>query len=180
MVAIIYSPLLVWISGRFKRLTGTQHSDIELTSGGYIWRTAILISIVYPMLYFLAGYFIAWQSEAVRLYYTGSTELKSFIIMLIENIKDGLYFFQILRGALWVLFALPVLMMLRVNFLWKGILLGLLFAFLMNAQHLLPNPYFPREVAQVHFLETASSNFVWGFVISLMFHWRPTRQNFQI
>ncbi|WP_148303835.1 hypothetical protein [Prolixibacter bellariivorans] len=47
----------------------------------------------------------------------------------------------------------------------QSLMVGLLFALLMNAQHLLPNALMVSEVRLAHFIETASSNFVWGFVI---------------
>jgi hypothetical protein len=31
----------------------------------------------------------------------------------------------------------------------------------------IPNPYMPREIAMLHFVETASSNFIWGAVIAV-------------
>jgi hypothetical protein len=35
----------------------------------------------------------------------------------------------------------------------------------MNTQLLLPNPLMPYEVRMTHLLETASSNFIFGFVL---------------
>jgi hypothetical protein len=40
--------------------------------------------------------------------------------------------------------------------------LGFLFAVVMNAQLLLPNPYMPEAVRHAHLIETASSNFILG------------------
>lgn len=50
----------------------------------------------------------------------------------------------------------------------KAVLVGLLFALLMNAAHILPNPYMPRVVSMTHLLETATSNFIFGFVTTLL------------
>ena len=47
----------------------------------------------------------------------------------------------------------------------KAVLTGVAFALLMNSQHLLPNPYMPGKIPLYHFLETSSSNFIWGFLI---------------
>lgn len=180
LLALSFSPLMVWISGRAKsKHPADQH--VQKTSGDlylekFLSKTmavkiSILVLIIYPALYFLAGYYIAWQSEAVRVFYTGSTEIEGFWKMLGDNIRSGLYGFQILRGLIWVALAIPVYIMLKTTFWLKGIITGLLFAFLMNAQHLIPNPYFPPEVTQFHFIETASSNFLWGFLIVLFFHY---------
>ncbi|MBR9998663.1 MAG: hypothetical protein KFF73_06820, partial [Cyclobacteriaceae bacterium] len=135
-----------------------------------IWKIAFLVLIVYPALYFLAGYYIAWQSEPVRMFYTGSSEMESFGKMMAANIKSGLYGFQILRGLIWAGLAIPLYLMLEGSCWLKAVMTGLLFSLLMNAQHLLPNPYFPQEVSKVHFIETASSNFLWGFIIILLLH----------
>ena len=144
-----------------------------------IWKSAILTIVIYPSLYFLAGYFIAWQSEAVRMFYTGSTEMNTFGSIMIDNFKSGLYGFQILRGLIWIGLAIPVYVMIKGLYWQKGILIGLLFALLMNVQHLLPNPYFPDEVSKIHFIETVSSNFIWGFVIVWFFHWTPLKRRIE-
>jgi hypothetical protein len=38
----------------------------------------------------------------------------------------------------------------------------------MNSQLLLPNPYMPPTVRMVHLLETATSNFLFGWLIVLV------------
>jgi hypothetical protein len=43
--------------------------------------------------------------------------------------------------------------------------IGLLFAVVMNAQLLLPNPYMPEPVRMAHMVETGSSNFIFGAFI---------------
>jgi len=42
----------------------------------------------------------------------------------------------------------------------------------MNSQLLLPNPFMPREVRMVHLVETASSNFLFGWLIVLVLEWQ--------
>ena len=178
-MSIAFSPLFIWISGKMKANRDKEIPGInwfELLSLESGIKIIILIVIVYPMLYNVAGYFIAWQFESVRLFYTESSELKPFGAMLLENIRSGLYFFQIPRGMIWVLLALPVYYSIEGSYILKGIIIGLLFATLMNAQHLLPNPYFPVEVSFAHFIETYLSNFIWGFSIAWLLNWRPKRK----
>lgn len=170
LAALFFSPLMVWISGRIRSNKEFEPTLNKSLSKDLIWKIPLLIVIIYPALYFLAGYYIAWQSESVRLFYTGSAETEKFGKMLIDNVRTGLYGFQILRGLIWVGLAIPLYLMLKGSFWWKAVLTGFLFALLMNAQHLLPNPYFPADVSLVHFIETASSNFIWGFIIILVFH----------
>jgi len=132
---------------------------------------AMLCVLVYPLLYFSAGYFIAWQSEEVRLFYSGSNQMAPFFSMLADSITSGLYLFQIIRASVWVALAWMALRVLRGSTLQQALVVGLLFAVLMNAQLLLPNPYMPASVRWVHLIETASSNFVWG--VSIVYLLRP-------
>lgn len=175
-MSIVFSPIFVWISGKMKAKQDIEIPGIDwfdLLSKEFGIKIIILIVIVYPMLYNLTGYFIAWQFESVRLFYTESKDIQPFWTMLLENIRSGLYFFQIPRGLIWVLLASPVYYSIKGSYARKGIIIGLLFATLMNAQHLLPNPYFPTEVSFAHFIETYLSNFIWGFSIAWLFNWHP-------
>jgi len=90
------------------------------------------------VIYFLAGYFIAWQFADVRLFYSGTAEMDSFLSMMKVNVTSGLYFFQILRGVLWILIALPAIAVIRGSLIRKGLIIGLLFAVLSSSQLLIP------------------------------------------
>lgn len=130
-------------------------------------RIVVLAAIVYPFLFFPAGYFIAWQSPALRQFYSGSTELLPPVAHFARMIADDplVYPFEVLRGALWVGAALLVLRTSDGPAWRSTALVALSFALLQNNLHLLPNPLMPAEVGRVHFLETASSNFAWGLAI---------------
>jgi hypothetical protein len=179
ILSAIFSPVFVWISGKMKSEPGVTLRKInlkEMISLGYLTKVLVLIGIFYPIMYNLAGYFIAWQFEAVRVYYTDSSAIEPFSTLFMENIRSGLYGFQIFRGLIWVILAIPVYYITEGSYVRKGILIGLVFAVLMNAQHMLPNPYFPREVAFAHFIETFISNFLWGFSIAWLLSWQPKRK----
>ena len=123
-----------------------------------------LVLIVYPMLYFIAGYFIAWQFEALRQFYTHSTAKVSFFAQLFEGITNGLYGFQIIRAILWIVFAYLIVSFLSAHRSRNAVLIGLSFSLLFCTQLFIPNPFMPSEIALVHFLETTLSNFIWGFL----------------
>ncbi len=166
LFSLVYSPLATWITGK-----ATDKSDIEkesfhnsLWTGTY--KIAVLSLLIYPLLYFLAGYFIAWQFEAVRVFYTGSSEMKSFFSMMADNFSSGLVFLAMSRGVIWTLIGIMIYNMVDLNTINKGLLIGGLFALIMNSQHLIPNPYMPRMVSFAHFIETSSSNFIWGYLIA--------------
>jgi hypothetical protein len=164
VIAAGVAPLTVWLMG--KRHGPEEPADLATRSvSDYAWRIALLAVVVYPALYLLAGHFIAWQFAAVRELYTGATANRSFVESLIPFVTGGLWLTQIVRGLMWIGLGLPVLWMTRNGFPRSGVVLGLLFAVLMNAQHLLPNPYMPDMVRLAHAIETTSSNFVWGIVI---------------
>jgi hypothetical protein len=63
--------------------------------------------------------------------------------------------------------------MLKVQRTETALAIGLLFAVVMNAQLLLPNPYMPEPVRLAHLIETASSNFIFGVLIG----WLLTQPN---
>ncbi len=171
----LFSLAATWLTGRF-RYPGKRDKPAML-SRRLPGRLFLLIVIVWPAIYFLAGYFIAWQFRAVREYYSGAALAAPFVDMMKENFGSGLYFFQIFRGLLWVLIAWPVLSVIKGDSLKKGVLLGLLFTVLGSAQLLIPNPYMPEPVRMAHLLETAVSDFIWGVIIAMiLFPSRPEGQ----
>jgi len=60
---------------------------------------------------------------------------------------------------------MPVIRMMRGRWPETALAIGLLFAVLMNAQLLLPNPYMPEAVRMTHLIETASSNLIFGLLV---------------
>ena len=164
LTAILFTGFLSW---RYPETRDIPNPN--LSAGIELLLILLLGVIVYPVIYFTAGYFIAWQSEALRIYYSGSSELSSFAQVMKDNLQSGVYTFQAIRGVLWAAFGILLIRSLRPTD-WKvtGIILGLLFACLMTAQLLIPNPYMPSGIRMTHLFETASSNLIWGIVISQM------------
>ncbi len=135
----------------------------------WYWPVAIGV-VLYPLIYFLFGYFVAWQFEAVRLYYSDEIELESFLTVMSRNLTNGVFLFQVLRGVIWAYLGwLLFKSMSRAKLNTKVLIMGGLFAIVMNAQLLLPNSVMPDLVRLAHALETATSNFIWGMVLSLFF-----------
>lgn len=125
-----------------------------------LWMSAL----IYPLLYETFGYYVAWQNEHLRLFYSHSTELKPFLSQLPGFFSEGIYFFQVLRGIIWVAISIPVVLLLGQNKFFQYVLVGSLSA-LPAVQLFIPNPYMPADIAMTHFVETFSSNFLWGIVI---------------
>jgi hypothetical protein len=135
-----------------------------------------LIVIAYLVIYFTFGYFIAWKSPAVRAYY-GGTDPGSLLAQIKSVLRDTplLLPLQAVRAILWTAIAVPVIRMMKGRWWEAGLAVALLFAVVMNSQLLLPNPLMPQEVRMVHLVETATSNFLFGwFVVWVLRGWRQS------
>jgi hypothetical protein len=161
-----FAVLAVLILGKRKAVAEDVASNARLImpTNEWAWKLA-LIAIAYVVLYFSFGYYVAWKNSAVREYYGGS-DPGSFLAQMSTVLRNTPWLipFQMLRAVLWVAIALPVIRMLKGRWQETALALGLLFA-VTNAQLLLPNPYMPEAVRMTHLIETASSNFIFGFLI---------------
>lgn len=166
---LLFSVTATWFTGNLKVLKGSAIEKEKIKLAPMVKYFLLLSILVWPVIYFLAGYLIAWQFADVRLFYSGTTEMDSFLSMMKANFASGLYFFQILRGVLWILIALPALAVIRGSLIRKGLIIGLLFAVLSSSQLLIPNPFMSDMVRMGHLIETAPSNFLWGFIIAWCF-----------
>jgi len=168
LIAAPFSVLAVLILGKTKAGTvDTQrNSRLGLPASEWAWELS-LIALAYLILYFTFGYFIAWRNPAVQEYYRGIDE-GSFLAHMRTVLRDTPWLIpvQILRAMGWVALAFPVIQMLKGRRLETALAIGVLFAVLMNAQLLLPNPYMPEPVRMAHMIETASSNFIFGMFVS--------------
>jgi hypothetical protein len=167
IMSILFALSAAWLTGNFqKRNSQKEMAFMKPPLKSMIKPVALLAVIIWPAVYFLAGYFIAWQFPDIRQYYSGSSEMESLFVMMQANVASGLYFFQILRGLLWVLIAILVITSTTGSWMRKGLIIGLLLSCLGCSQLLLPNPIMPEMVRLGHLLETSTSNFVWGFILS--------------
>jgi hypothetical protein len=167
LIAAPFSVLAVLILGKRKGEIVSDEGDSPLVMPASEWvRKVAVIAIVYVILYFTFGYFIAWRNPAVREYY-GGIDPGSFVGQMGTVLRNTPWLipFQILRAMCWVALALPVIRMLKGQWPETALSLGLLFAVVMNAQLLLPNPYMPEPVRMAHLAETASSNFIFGVFV---------------
>jgi len=136
----------------------------------WAWKLAA-IAVAYMIIYSTFGYFIAWKNPAVQAYYGGIDEGDFWAHMkVVLTLTPWLEPFQALRGILWAVLALPVIRMMKGPWQETAIAVGLLFAVLMNSQLLLPTPLMPEAVRMTHLVETASSNFIFGYLIGWLLH----------
>jgi hypothetical protein len=110
----------------------------------------------------------------VRTYYGGS-DPGSFLAQIRSVLRDTplLLPLQAVRALMWTAIAAPVIRMMKGPWWETGLAVALLFAVVMNSQLLLPNPLMPQEVRMVHLLETATSNFLFGWLVVFVLRgWR--------
>ena len=172
-VAFIFIPLAAWILGRGRTKPGPEpNSALIMTAKQWMWKLA-LIAVVYVALYWMAGYFIAWQNPELRAFYGSPGEITPFFEHTVERFDEepGLFLFQILRAMFWVLCALPVIRGSKLNPWQTAILLGIFFSVPMNIGHILENPLMPHASIRLsHMIETALSTFIFGLIVAWLLH----------
>ncbi|MFC1997755.1 hypothetical protein ACFLXI_09180, partial [Chloroflexota bacterium] len=175
--ALLYTPLAVLILGKWKgperTLSESEYPAIPVRQ--WIWKFA-LIGFIYVILYYLAGYFIAWQNPALVAFY-GGEDPGSIFAQLANTLEANPSFlgFQFVRGMLFALFALPVIWMRRDHPIEAALMVAVLLSVPFNIGHILPNPLMPdASVRFSHMIETASSNFIFGLIIGWLLHRKHT------
>ena len=128
-----------------------------------------IIGIIYLCVYMIFGYFVAWQFEELRLFYTGSTEKLSFFGQMMNNIKTNpvIIPFQILRGILFGLAIIPIRNMINNSknvFIISVCLIYLCTAIIL----IIPNVLFPDIVRIAHLIEMFSSMLLFGFIVGII------------
>lgn len=167
IMAALFSPLAVLILGK-RKSNSTSYANqerLKFSSGEWLVKL-VLIAVAYIIIYFTFGYYIAWKSPAVRAYYGGS-DPGSFLAQMSSVVRNTpmLLPLQAVRALLWTLLAVPVIRMMKGQWWEAGLAVALLFGVAMTSQLLLPNPLMPEEVRMAHLLETASSNFLFGWLL---------------
>ena len=170
IVAAVFAPLAVLILGKTKSHANKSSGDSRLNMPVGVWIAKLsLIVIAYLIIYFTFGYFIAWRNAAVQAYYGGSDpgSFMAHITSLLRN-EPLLFLLQAVRALLWTALAVPVIKMTNGKWWESGLAVALLFGVFMNSLLLLPNPLMPFEVRMAHLVETASSNFLFGWLLVLI------------
>lgn len=171
--AFLFIPAAVWILGKGRAAADTSpNRALVMPVRQWIWKLAA-IALVYLVLYWSAGYFIAWQNPELRAFYGRPGEATPFLASIGNTLRNDpmLFPFQILRSMLWTLCALPVIRGSRVGPWGTALLAGLLFSVPQNIGHILANPLLPiASVRLSHMIETASSTFLFGVIVAWLLH----------
>lgn len=123
--------------------------------GGLAWKVPIVVTL-YVFIYFAAGYFIAWQSPAVREFYAQGLDISVPSLLLL----------QVGRGFVWAGLVLLCVRALLGSTLSRSIVVGTACAVFMAAPLLYPSAVMPWSVRWVHLVELAVSNFLFGVLAS--------------
>ncbi len=131
----------------------------------------LAIAIVYFIIYNVFGYFIAWQFEAIRVFYTGSIEKIGFFQSMGQNLSNPAFILvHTFRGLLFGLSGYIFHRILDCSQNKKIMIMSLLFGG-FGFQIVLPNPLLPEMVRVSHFIETTSSMLVFGALVGLMLNY---------
>jgi hypothetical protein len=170
VASALFAPLAVWILGGFRR--GPREVPVERAhwSAARWTGTLAATTVAFVALYYLCGYYIAWQSAALRQFYSGTTEIRSFWgqIASIWSSTPWMFALQAGRALLFVGLTLPAIRMLRGGAQRVALGAALMYvAFDGSPGLILPNPIMPPPVAHAHVIEMV----VWGLLAGAFVGW---------
>ena len=172
-IAFVYVPLAVLILGKGKARNKVEPASSFTIPIKQLILKLIVIAVVYIILYWSAGYYIAWQNPDLRAFYGSPGDILPFW----EHTRNtfytdpGLFPFQAFRAMLWTLCAYPILRGSKVNVWWTAVLVGLFFTIPQVSGLILENPLMPiASVRLSHMIEGMASNIVFGMIIVWLLH----------
>jgi hypothetical protein len=167
VTATITSLALAWLAvARYPRpgtaSTGVHDRPNPPTTASWVCRW-IGVSLAYMVLYIIAGLLIL---PTIRPWYEAQGTLDA---------NPALVFpLQIVRGALFVAFVLPLLRSMRVTRWQASLAMAVMIPLVHGVAVLIPpNPFMPAYVRHAHMIEIGWSNFVLGLLIGFLF-WNPS------
>lgn len=172
--AFIFIPIAVVVMGRLRPLAEETVSPAvtPMSLKEWLWKLSV-IYIAYLVLYYAAGYFIAWQNPQVRAFYGSPGEALPFFQQMahIFTTDPWLTPYQLLRTLIWVAGAYPIIRGSRLPLWPTALIVGLALSVPQNIGHVLPNPLIPiASVRMSHLIETASSTFVFGLIVTWLLY----------
>ncbi len=182
IVGAPFSLLAVWILGK-ARPDPTEASASErlhTPMSDWAWKIAAS-AVLYVMIYFTFGYYVAWRTPGLPEFY-GGTDPGTFLGQLANVMRDTpwLLLLQVFRGLIWTGIGWLIVGMHKGR-PWEVVLAtGVAFTVLMNASLLFPNPFWPPVVARAHAIELVSSNLLYGMLLAALLLWHRAPQSLPI
>jgi hypothetical protein len=162
ITSALFTLLVTWMVGGF--LKGPRPQGTFVVPVEKAVKTGAWLAVIYIILYMLFGYFVAWQSQVLRLFYGGPAELNSFVaqwgLSLMQ--RPELPVFQYFRGILWLLCLIPLFMGFSGKRTELVVLSALALGLLPTAQLAFANPLMPATVSMYHFIEVSISTGIFG------------------
>ena len=172
--AFIFIPLAVLMMGR-GRARANDNTTPEIAPmplKEWLWKLGV-IYLAYLVLYYAAGYFIAWQNPEVRAFYGSPGEALPFVQQMVHIFGDDPWLtpYQLLRTLIWVAGAYSIIRGSRLPLWQTALIVGLTLSIPQNIGHILPNPLIPSNSVRIsHLIETASSTFVFGLIVTWLLY----------
>ena len=172
--AFIFIPIAVLVMGRIRPLAGENASPaIEpMSLKEWLWKLGV-IYIAYLVLYYTAGYFIAWQNPEVRAFYGSPGDARPFFLQMAYIFANDPWLtpYQLLRTLIWVAGVYPIIRGSRLPLWQTALVVGLVLSVPQNIGHILPNSLIPLNSVRIsHLIETASSTFVFGLIVTRLLY----------
>jgi len=168
-MAVLFPVIAVWILGKAKKgeeVDEAPNARLVMPVGQLVWKVAFLSVIVYPVLFWTFGYYVAFSNPELVAYY-GATNPGSFLAQMSNVWVDDpfVFLFEIFRGLLWVALAAPIIRTTKGRIWEAGLIVVLVFTLVQNDVFLLPG-VMPPSVRLSHFIETTSSNLIYAVIIT--------------
>ena len=173
-IPLLFIPLAVVICARWKpRGKSNANTNVVMSNGQLVLKLGI-IAVTYLVIYWIAGYYIAWQNPELRAFYGSPGEIVPFWEHTFSTLKadPGLFILQLVRGVLFAFIVIPLIRGSKVKSWITAVLVGLLLA-VPHLGHILSNPLMPiASVRLSHMIETVTSTFLFGVFIVWILHRR--------
>jgi hypothetical protein len=149
IVFAILSPVAVLLAGRLRKW-----AEAPSDPGGFTPVTLLGVVVAYELLYWSAGLLVF---PYVEHFYAGRGLPSGY----------GVAALQVLRSLIFVGAAYPLL---RNELRGAPLVLALVYSVIGGVAPLLPeNPYMPADIRFYHGIEVTLSNFIFGFVVGLLY-----------
>lgn len=172
-MAVLFPMVAVWILGKAKKgedVDEAPNTRLVMPIRQLVWKVAFLSVIVYPLLFWTFGYYVAFSNPELVAYY-GASNPGSFLAQMSNVWADDpfVFLFEVFRGLLWVALAAPVIRTTKGRVWEAGLIVVLLFTLVQNDVQLIPG-VMPPSVRLSHFIETASSNLIFAVITTWLMH----------